>query len=667
MLLIDPGKPEEILWLRQITHWFYDWWIYTRSGVAGKGLMKGNTIREAWSKILATMYNVTGAQLGHHVSALSDQLAKGHEAQKIDMVGTRATKKAAPITLAIMTAFQEVGWGSVLDYVPEHHRVQLAANLKTTSDIAYEFGLRGANLMLTDPRYPFHPNWNLSRGHCKFYFQDGEEGPPTPPTFLRIQAEGGNVSLPYLPDKGDPLAQKYGNHTRNFRVRPAEDRPVSPIEAGNCIIDNEIDYPCSEEDREHTPLLIDPRDGQWLRKPAFMKPFYLLLQKVSLLTFKVTLTLPVLAIGFGFHSYRAGYENAHNEAGTDPRMIELGAGWTANSEARVGYRRQQTLKQLAAQDAMKLANVTAVLPPALGKLQAALHRQDSTRPDQESQAAELVPSDPSVTHDIDDVDTDGDSPLRREPQEALPQPPKARQRSLKNQVDSLMALFTDTEEERDLPSHQQLLEGARQIEQDILEESEDTTLPPPIPSGWKDAVILLTSADTTIPYRARAATERCREPEKAQVVALEWDSEEGDYVAKLHYLNPDNTEDEGVYVERILFTHLKLFKTVQEETDEAPMLRAEQEEDDQPSILYRGQDPTLTRWARDNTIIEFDQSNPKRDKFKKIKPSWERYSQTDTINRAIRAGATSSDLAYDLKSHRVKEVKTTAQPRYQRG
>ena len=671
--------PEELLWLRTITRWWFDWWINTRHGVRGAGLMEGNTISGNLNKALSMMAKRTGVELWSQIKVLAQSLATGHDAQVIDMVGVKGRHQAAPITLDLMEGFANLGWEAALGYMDASFRTEFAHNCELATDIAYEFGLRSACLFQVDLRYEFHSSWNLSRGDIQYYDKDFNPVEPTRENLERIYEEGGYVSLPHKPSKGDPLGKRHGAKKRFFEIRPRSRPQSSPIEAGSKLLRHDLLYPVELHRRHETPLLVDPRtrgsDGRptWLRKTAYMKAFYLLLQAVILSLYTVTLSITVLALAYRFHSFRAAYQNAHQQAGTESHIVEMGGGWVPGSTARLEYQREAALEQLEAQKLMKQSRITASLPERLGQLHTAMVAKASKRADAGSNAAlqmassadisVLVHSNPLSSSDEDSEEV---SPRRvhQKPSQA-----KLHHRARRFEVtDSLGSLFDTAAEQYVAEISSDAETTPSELEDQILQETESPEVQPPYPSGWLGAIILLASSNTQTPARARAALTQGCAPERAKVVALEWDTDHLDYVATLHYEPPDDTENEGTFTEVMPFSDLKLFKFASDPgaAGERTAQPAEPEVPKASSSLYTGRDQQLARWAEDDTPIEFDKSRPKRDRARAIKKSWLAYSTQTTINAAIRAGATTKDLSYDLQTNRVYPHTRETNQRYPR-
>ena len=665
-LFIYPHWSGEVLWLQTITRWWVDWWINTRHGVRGPGMMEGSTITSNLNKALTMMAKVTGLQLWPHTKVLAQSLATGHDAQVVDMVGVKGRHQAAPITLDLMEGFAKLGWESALDYMEPQYRREFADNCDLATDIAYEYGLRSACLFQVDPRHGFHSSWNLSRGDIQYYDKDFNPVEPTQENLQRIAKEGGYVSLPHKPSKGDPLGKKHGAKRRFFEIRPESQPPTSPIEAGNKLLRHDLRYPVELHLRHETPLLVDPRtldrNGRptWLRKTAYMKAFYLLLQAVILALYSVTLSITVLALAYTFHSFRAAYQNAHQQAGTESHIIEMGGGWVPGSTARLGYQREAMLEQLKAQKQMKQSRITATLPERLDQLHTAMVVKASKRSDAGSNAAlqMVAAADPDVlTHSrvLSSSDEDGEEKTPRQTRQR-PSQAKLYSRAKRYEVtDTLGSMFDAAAVRYAEEVNSDTESPPSELEVRILQETESTEAPPPVPSGWLGATILLASANTHTPARARAALTQGCTPERAKVVSLEWDTDYRDYIATLHYEPPDDTEIEGTFTEVMPFSDLKLFKHASDSVvvDEPAPQPVEPGSSKPSSYKYTGRDQQLARWAEDDTRIKFDTDRPKKDRSGTVKKSWLAYSTQTTINAAIRAGATAQDLAYDLQTNRV--------------
>jgi len=665
-LFIYTHWPRELLWLRTIARWWYDWWINTRHGVRGPGMMEGNTITNNLNKALTMMARRTGQELWAPIKALAQSLATGHDAQVVDMAGVKGRHQAAPITLDLMEGFAEQGWESALGYMDPLHRREFADNCDLATNIGYEFGLRSACLFQVDPRYEFHSSWNLSRGDIQYYGQDFNPVEPTPENLPRIHEEGGYVSLPHKPSKGDPLGKKHGAKKRFFEIRPRSQPPSSPIEAGNKLLRHDLRYPVELHLRHETPLLVDPRtldrDGRptWLRKTAYMKAFYLLLQAVILALYTVTLSITVLVLAYTFHSFRAAYQNAHQQAGTESHIIEMGGGWVPGSTARLGYQREAMLEQLKAQKQMKQSRITATLPERLGQLHTAMVVKASKRSNAGSNAAlqMVAAADTDVLAHSRVLSSSDEDCEEETPPRASRRPSQAKLYSRANRyevTDTLGSMFDAAAEQYAAEISSDAETSPSELEVRILQEADSTEAQPPCPSGWIGAIILLASANTHTPARARAALTQGCTPERAKVVALEWDTDYLDFVATLHYEPPDDTEIEGTFTEVMPFSDLKLFKHASDSgTVGEPASQPVEPGAAKPlSSQYTGRDQQLARWAEDDTHIKFDTNRPKKDRSGTVKKSWLAYSTQTTINAAICAGATAQDLAYDLQTNRV--------------
>ena len=103
IVMIDRNNPAELLWGRKITGWFFHWWIMTRYGQRGPGLMQGDTILANLAKANALLGDI-GYPLPEQVYAFAKRLAHGHDALLIDMVGALGTNKAP---LAVSAAVQD--------------------------------------------------------------------------------------------------------------------------------------------------------------------------------------------------------------------------------------------------------------------------------------------------------------------------------------------------------------------------------------------------------------------------------------------------------------------------------------------------------------------------------------------------------------------------------
>ena len=529
-MLVDMRIPREKNFAERSMMWFAAWWVINRTDVHGNvGLMRGSTIKSNMSKVVALHalrpFDVDLEGLRPTVNAL----AKGHDLQTIDRVGVRAIRKRAEISNDLLKQMYEIGWSWAVEQafagLASETVQELACILLIVSALAAMFGYRGASLMQTDSRQPFHPHWNLVRASATYRYLDGGQVPDSDKGYQQFIEEGGTVRIEHTPNKGDPDGSRYAHLPHYAEHRPGGAGAL-PAHANVALLlaQQEIRRPCHGPARMTTPMIADPRNGKWLQKTVFMRVFYILLVQVFDVCLGTKIAMSVVKLAYGFHSYRVAFK-CNMEAIRAPAAITNGIGqWVENSKAAGGYSRAQLTEVLEFFAKASVVKTGSTLPLKLKELETAIRRSAEDEAIEEGGEVRVAAA-------MQDTQASARMVVTR-PRPPPPPPPGQRpQLPLEHENDTWLT--------RAYAAHTEADGQQRQTAEADDEVEEKAT--PALPSYLIGRRILLSSLDTSQPLETRAYLSPGKPTYDGTVISLhQADEGEGEaYMAIVVF--PDHT------------------------------------------------------------------------------------------------------------------------------
>jgi len=338
------GGREEMAEVKLVMQEFLTWLTLDVRGVLGPGRASSGTI-EGYARHVVKLHDLVGINISF-VNNIITQFCKGRAKRLVDVWGPRIKAKKNGFVVPQFQDWEKIDWRPHLGRVnPARRRIVIRALYQSMfgchwrrSDATIGAGLEWRKF------------WSISRKNLRWFDLQANEIALTKKNLISLrETRKGYAWVRSPPGKNDPTGE--GATARFPSILPLQSK--SWFCPGMALLELEIDNPCAVEDREDTPLFMDPETGSAFLTKDFDTIIVYLIRAALCRFHNQDFSEEEVRKFFSLHSFRIGAENALRSTKAPKHVLMMAGRWL--SEAFLEYGREEVDEMLGFMQQMQEA------------------------------------------------------------------------------------------------------------------------------------------------------------------------------------------------------------------------------------------------------------------------------------------------------------------------